>query len=196
VAQDPEFQELMERLRGGDQAAAAEIFRRFAHRLIALARGHLDDKIRSKLDPEDVVQSVFRSFFIRFAADRFELENWDGLWALLTCVTLRKCGFQVRHYHADCRDAWREAAPEADREGPGTCWEAIAREPTPFEAAVLVETVQHTFQGLSERDRVIVELALTGHSRAEIGSQARTADRTVYRVLERVKGKLERLAGE
>ena len=59
------FDDVITRLRDGDSEAATEIFHRFAARLIALARTRLDSRVRQKVDPEDVVQSVFRSFFIR-----------------------------------------------------------------------------------------------------------------------------------
>jgi DNA-directed RNA polymerase specialized sigma24 family protein len=53
-----------------DEQAARENFDRFARRLIGLARTRLDRRIRQKIDPEDVVQSVFRSFFTR--------HGWSG----------------------------------------------------------------------------------------------------------------------
>ena len=37
----------------------------------------------------------------------FELSGWDGLWSLLTLITLRKCGHQTRHFRAACRDVRR-----------------------------------------------------------------------------------------
>ena len=68
MPQSESFDDVMGRLRAGDQSAAAtEIFQRFARRLIGLARTRLDDRVRSKVDAEDVLQSVFRSFFVRQA---------------------------------------------------------------------------------------------------------------------------------
>ena len=54
---------LVARWRAGDQQAATELFSRYANRLIALARKRLSDKLAGHIDPEDVVQSVYRSFF-------------------------------------------------------------------------------------------------------------------------------------
>jgi hypothetical protein len=56
------FEECVARLRAGDEGMAAEIFHRFAHRLLALVRSRLDSLLRPKVDPEDLLQSVFHSF--------------------------------------------------------------------------------------------------------------------------------------
>ena len=42
---------------------------------------------------EDVMASVFKSFFRRHAEAPFDLSSWDSLWSLLTLITLRKCGY-------------------------------------------------------------------------------------------------------
>ncbi len=93
---DPPFTELMRQLRAGDATAAERIFRGYARRLIGLARSRLSENVRAKTDPEDVVQSVFRSFFTRQADGQFELATWNDLWSLLATITLRKCGHKGR----------------------------------------------------------------------------------------------------
>jgi RNA polymerase sigma-70 factor (ECF subfamily) len=93
MTQDATFAELMARLSQGDEAAAVQIFQRYAQRLIALARDRLGQVLRQKVDPEDVMQSVFKSFFARHADGQYKLDSWDSLWALLTTITLRKCGW-------------------------------------------------------------------------------------------------------
>ena len=55
----------MGRLRSGEDEAAREVFVRFAARLAGLARRHLDVRLAVKVDPEDVVQSAYKSFFVR-----------------------------------------------------------------------------------------------------------------------------------
>ncbi len=186
------FEDLMGRLRQGDAEAATEVFRRFARRLIGLARQRLDARLRQKVDPEDVAQSALKSFFLRHAGGEYDLDGWGGLWSLLAVITLRKCGHRAEHFLAGRRDVRREAPPTAE-EGPGE-WEAIAREPTPDEAALLAEAVEQLFRGLDEDDRRVLELALQGHKAAEISAQVGRSERSVYRLLERVKGRLERAA--
>jgi RNA polymerase sigma factor (sigma-70 family) len=191
---DTSFADLMARLQAGDQDAAAQIFERFASRLIALARSRMGQRMRQKEDPEDVVQSVYQSFFVRQARGEFELRDWDSLWALLATITLRKCGHRIEHFQAARRDMRREIAPDT-REVLTMSWQGIAREPTPQEAAVLAELLEQTMRGLEGYQRQILELSLQGHSVAEISTRVGYTQRTVQRILQRVRSDLERQRG-
>ncbi len=192
MAADSAFADLMERLRHGDEAAAGEVFERYARRLIGLARGRMNPALRRKVDPEDVMMSTFRSFFVRHAAGQFDLGDWDGVWALLTVITLRKCGHKVEHFRAARRDVRREFQPSAGDDS-SAGWEAVAREPTPAEAAMLTETVEQVLLSVDERDRPVVELALQGCKAPEISTRLGRSERTVYRLLGRVHERLRRL---
>ena len=121
------FDGVMGRLQAGDEAAAAQIFHRFANRLVALAQHRLDAQVRRKIDPEDVLQSVFRSFFVRQAEGRFELEDWDSLWSLLVRITLRKCGRQIAALRAARRNVGREVHPTASDGDSCHPWAGFAR---------------------------------------------------------------------
>src|SRR5262245_48257844 len=187
---DPDdFSQLMERLRAGDERAAAEVFSRFAHRLIGLARTEFQKVLRAKEDPEDIVQSVYRSFFWRQRVGQFEIDSWEDLWGLLTVMTLRKCGRRLTYFRAARRDAEREVrlSPATDSDAG---WEAVARDPTPSEAAVLAETLEQLMRSLDETARTILALHLQGCSLAEIGAQVGYSQRTVRRTLELVRKRL------
>jgi len=187
------FDEVIDGLRAQDEDAAREVFRRFAGRLIGLSHSRLDKHLRQKIDAEDVIQSVFRSFFVRQAKGQFELESWDGLWSLLVRITLCKCGQKARVFLAECRDVGNEvrlAGPGDESCGPT---DAIARDPTPQEAASLVETLEHMLSGLDERRRQMVVLRLQGYTVLEISQEIGCAERTVHRVLGKVRDSLKRL---
>ena len=187
------FQNLLTRLRNGDQAAAASVFHEFASRLVGLARTRLSDRFRQKVDPEDVVQSVYKSFFWRVADGQFELQDSDSLWTLLTVITLHKCGHQVEHYRAACRDVQREQRPVvSDTESSVRSFEALAREPQPSEAVMLTEVLEQLMSTLDERERLILTLRLQGHDISEIGRQIQRTERTVNLVLERIRQRLQR----
>ncbi len=155
------FAEIIERLERGDEQAANEIFSRFSHRLIALTRTRLDTAILNKVDPEDVVQSVFRSFFTRQAEGQFEFANWDSMWGLLAKLTLRKCGRRTENLLAACRDIRRELQPPGnDSESAAGSWEAVTRDPTPQEVAVFHETISELFAELDDVQQKILELIM------------------------------------
>jgi len=167
-------------------------FERFTCRLIGLARAHLAGQLQHKVDPEDVVQSAYKSFLLRYGDEALRAEGWEGLWGLLTTITLRKCADRARYHKAERRDIAREAAsPPADEPAP---WqEAVGREPTPDEAVVLAETVAQLLTELGADERPIIELSLQGFSTQEISELLGRAERSVRRVRERARIQLERL---
>src|SRR6516225_7056918 len=133
----------MAALKAGRDEAATRVFNRFASRLIALARTQLSPQIRQKVDPEDVLQSVFRSFFRRNAEGQFgEFESWDNLWAMLVVLTVRKCGGRIDYFHAACRDVQREVSPPVSPDSSRADLDPRDDEPTPSQAAMLTETVE------------------------------------------------------
>jgi RNA polymerase sigma-70 factor (ECF subfamily) len=196
MAATPSFNALMARLRAGDDDAAAELLQRFATRLIALAQARLDKQIRRKVDPEDVLQSVFRSFFVRHADREFDLRDWGGLWALLVTLTLRKCGHQVRDLRRARQDVRREVAAARGESDSNASWEALAHEPTPAEAAMLAEAVEQLLLAMGERDRPILELRLQGYTVAEISERVGRTEYSVEAVLKKARKRLQQLGDE
>ncbi|HEY7153782.1 MAG TPA: sigma-70 family RNA polymerase sigma factor [Gemmataceae bacterium] len=189
------FAEFLARLHSRDDAAAQELFGRFTHQLIALALRHIDAGLRHKVDPEDVVQSTYKSFFFRYGAGNLDVVNWNSLWGLLTRITLRKCAERVAYHSAQCRDAAREVSPpRGDEAAP---WlEPFGREPTPLEAAVLSETVEQLLASLDEEERPILELSLQGYTTREISERLGRAERTVRLLREGIRHRLERMQRE
>jgi RNA polymerase sigma-70 factor (ECF subfamily) len=181
------FTDVMARLRAGDEAAARDVFHRFVGKLMRLAQRQFDAVLRRKVDAEDVVQSAYKSFFLRHDAGKLAVHNWGNLWDLLTLITLRKCLDRVEYHRAACRDTQREAAETAP------WWEAVAREPTPDEAAVLAETVEQLLRDQGPDQRPVLEMSLQGYSTQEISEHLAMPERSVRRLRERVRKRLERL---
>jgi RNA polymerase sigma-70 factor (ECF subfamily) len=183
------FADVMQRLREPDPQAAAVVFRRFAARLAVLARACLGERLQSKVDADDVLQSAYRTFLRRHAAGELELDGWDALWALLTVITIRKCGRWREHFHAGSRDVRREVPTDGAAAGAAL---PDGREPSPDEAGALADFVESLLRRLSPRDREIVSLRLQGYSPLETATELRLPQRTVFRVLQRVKQQLHR----
>jgi RNA polymerase sigma-70 factor (ECF subfamily) len=189
------FAELMESLRRGDPNVARDVFERYARRLIGMAGARLPAFARSKVDPEDVVQSVFRTFFRRHSEGEFRPEHWDALWSLLTVLTARKCGHHLEYLVAARRDARREAKPyDSCEAGSAQQWEPEDPAPSPEEAALLSETLGQVLFDLSDRERSVLILRLQGHPIVEVANLAAASERSVHRILANVRAKLEALA--
>lgn len=189
---DSSFADLMDRLHQGAPAAAADIFERYASRLVRLASPRLVGMIRQKVDAEDLVQSAFKSFFRANSQTSFALDGWSDLWALLATITLRKCRRQVRALLTTKRDITRERAAAA-RDDSHASWEAVAKDPSPEEAAALSDLINAWLQRLDEKGRQIAELALQGQSAEQIAPQVGLTERSVYRQMERIRNKLRDL---
>ncbi|MBY0460772.1 MAG: helix-turn-helix domain-containing protein [Gemmataceae bacterium] len=189
------FAVLMTRLQAGEDEAAREVFVKFAARLAALARGHLCARMTGKVDPEDVVQSAYKSFFLRQREGELDVGTWDGLWGLLTLITLRKCADRAAYFRAGKRDVGRETATgRPDDSTPPAVNLVLDREPQPDEAVALAEAVEALFRATDDPDeRAILELSLQGHTAAEISDKLGRAERSVRRLRERVRKRLERM---
>jgi RNA polymerase sigma-70 factor (ECF subfamily) len=199
MTQQLSFDEIFTQLRQGDEAAATQVFQHFSRQLLSLASHRLPGPIRQKVDPEDVVQSVFRTFFSRLSKGQFTVGGWESLGGLLTRITVRKCGKWMDYYHAEARNLDREWSPpqagsDASPSRSGQIgWEFLDRQPTPAEVAVLTETVQEMLRGLDEREQQIVTLSIQGHAVADIIKQTGCTQSKVYRLLRMIRDRLESL---
>ncbi len=115
---------------------------------------------------------------------------------MLTVITVRKCDYRRKFFRAARRDVGREvAAPNGDG-GPACQAGALARDPTPSEAARLTETVELLMRELSGREREMLAFGLQGCDALEISARVARSERTVQRVLKRVRERLEQMQSE
>lgn len=186
------FANLIDRLETDREGAAREMFERYTRQLVGLARSRMSDRLAGKVDPEDVVQSAYKSFFVRQKAGQLDVGNWQSLWGLLTMITLRKVADRAAHFHAGKRDANRELPTPTDSQAP-TWPAAVDREPGPEEAVLLAETVEALLRELDPDERPVLELSLQGHSATEISRQLGRAERSVRRLRERIRKRLQKM---
>jgi RNA polymerase sigma factor (sigma-70 family) len=190
MSPDGGFEELMARVRAGDDTAEMVVFHRHVRRLIALAAKQFDAWMRDQADIENVVLSAYKSFFLRNRRDEYDLAGWDSLWSLLVIITLHKCTRRRKHLRAARRDVRRQVH-WVGRDDQAS-WLAD-RAPTPIEAAILSDTVEQLLLSMEPDDRAIVERILAGYAAEEIAERLDCSERTVRRVRQRAKHRLERL---
>jgi RNA polymerase sigma-70 factor, ECF subfamily len=178
-------QQLVEKVRTGSESAAAELFNRYVSRLLRVARKRIGERMNSRLDPEDVVQSVFRTFFTRLKNDQFEFADDDDLSKLLVRITLHKTLRQIAYHRAARRNPGQEA-PQGEL-SQHDIMQVMAKEPTPVTVVTFMDQLDHFLGRLSPEEQQILTLRLQGYSTEEIAGQINSYDRKVRRVLERVK---------
>jgi RNA polymerase sigma-70 factor (ECF subfamily) len=190
MAEEQRFRQLMDLLQAGDQDTAAVVVNRYARRLIGLAAARLPAPVRTKEDPEDAVQSAFKSFFARQKKGEFQPEDWDELSTLLTYLTVCKVDRRIRKYLADKRDVRRESTPTVCDDVESSHWDAAAPDPTPAETAMMTDTLRELMAKLTPPDQDVLALRLQGYTAAEIASTVGRSERTVFRVLDAIRDHL------
>lgn len=161
---EPPFTDLVERYRQGDADAARDLFTAYSQSLGRLAERYLSRKLTGRVDGEDVVQSVFRTFFRRTAQGEFQIDSETQLWRLLVKITVLKARAQGRNHTAGVRDINREHSAAEEDALP----DLVSREPGPEEAMILVDEIEVLLRGLPAFYCNVLDLRLQGQSADEI----------------------------
>ena len=86
-----QFQDLIVRVRNGDENAAFELVKAYEPEIRRDVRLRLTDrKLRRTLDSTDICQSVFGNFFVRAAVGQFNFDRPEQLLRLLSTMARNK----------------------------------------------------------------------------------------------------------
>ena len=170
----------------GHESAANEIFHRYLKRLVLLARSRLSKKLASRMDPEDVVMSAYRSFFLRARDGKFEIEKEGDLWRLLVEISLHKL-YRGANYHLAAKRSVDKEVTRAEFDQAEVHTSGRGREPSPDLAVVAADELEKLMRGLQPVERDVVQLRLQGFSMTEIAKQLEISDRTVRRYIAKAK---------
>ena len=179
--------QLVRRWKSGDEQAAEEIFDRYVARLIALASSKISPGLARRVEAEDVVQSVYRSFFARVSDERLQIDQNGELWGLLAAITVNKVRAKARFHGAGKRDINAEASVAASEKFHGLAPDEIARDPTADEITMIAEQYNEMLQRLSPIGRQVFQLHLESVPIDQIASRVRRSARTVRRELEQIR---------
>ncbi|HWL10530.1 MAG TPA: sigma-70 family RNA polymerase sigma factor [Planctomicrobium sp.] len=176
-------QELLDAWQAGNEHAAQVLYQRYMVRLTALARSKLSRKLVRRLDPDDIVLSAWRSFFVAVNAGRVLVPEDDNLWPLLVTLTMRKLSRQAARHVAQRRNMGKDLSQDDQIN-----WQQIfSREPSPQEAAMVVDEVESLLSQLDATDREVLSRRLQGEQQSEIAAALNCSDRTVRRSLQRIR---------
>ena len=117
----------------------------------------LPDWLQQRLGPEDVVQSVFRSFFDGLRHGEFHLQRSGDLWVLLMAMTRKKLQKRVEFHLAGKRSPRSEVPfPEkAVAEHP-----AASRDEDAMALVAMRDELRFILDSLDPRGRRVLELRL------------------------------------
>lgn len=182
---------LLRRIRGGEQAAATALYVRYAQRLQALAKAKTSPALAARIDPEDVVQSVFRTFFRRASEGHYDVPEGDELWKLFLVISLNKIRTLAEFHRAAKRDVSSTVGLEHSQPA------VAARNGSQEEALHTLEMIiTETLDDLPEAQREMIRLRIEGCGVTEIAETTRRSKRSVERVLQQFRSRLGRLVLE
>src|SRR5262245_65915526 len=191
------FQDLIRRVRAGDEQAATELVRGYEPAIRRAARVRLvDTRLNRMLDSMVICQSVLGSFFVRAALGQFELETPDQLLRLLATMARNKLAGQVKGLGAARRDFRRVAAAQDDCDGDseGGAERIAGRGPTPSRDLAARELLDEALRRLSPEERRILECREQGGQwaqvAAELGSSPEAIRKRLARAVDRVAHEL------
>jgi RNA polymerase sigma factor (sigma-70 family) len=194
---DQREQSWVRQLVEGDERVVAEFWDRYGARLQRLADKHLASRLQRRLGPEDIVQSACRTFLRRAQRGEFHLSDVESLWRLMSVITLSKVRQKARYHSRDKRAIDREARRNADTDSqPGLEQYVSTGEPTPEEVAEFADQLEHLLSEMDEEEKQLVQLKLQNHTNLEIADHMGCSERTVRRILSRVKSRLRRTLEE
>ncbi len=159
----------------GNETAATTVVDCYQQRLVRLADRLLSPQLKRRVDGDEVAGSAWRSFFLAVRDKAVAIPQHDDLWPLLSSIVARKVNRQADIHLAARRNVTREK----------TCAD-IHSLPEKAEASHVVE-LELILSGLSFRDQQIVRQSLQGYEQTEIATQLGCSERTVRRVLHRLK---------
>lgn len=176
---------LLSRYRRGDDDAATELYLRYADRLRALATHQTSSLLQQRVDADDMVQSVFRTFFRRAAIGQYDIPEGDELWKLLLVIGLNKIRYAGLFHRADKRDISKTTSAEGIQFTLTT-----QRGGDEVALNVLRLTIDEMLEPLPTIVREIVQLRIAGHEINDISQSTGRSKRSVERILQEFRQKL------
>ena len=190
MSEPTSFDDLIRRVRAGDQDAATELVKRYEPSIRRAVRFRLaDSRLVRVLDSMDICQSVFASFFVRTAAGQFDIDQPEQLLKLLVAIARNKLARQVRNQSRQRRDYRRVEGGELDEA------QFADDGATPSQIVAGEELLVQADRLLTDEERKLRELRKEGHDWAaiaeQLGSSPEALRKKLARAMDRVAHELD-----
>lgn len=183
MSENPELtdQSLLRRWRSGDEDAATAIYARYASQLRRLAERRSSPALATRVEADDIVQSVFRTFFRRARERQYDVPNSDDLWRLFLVIGLNKIRNAAAHHQAAKRDVRQTVSAV----------EAMIPDGRDDESHVILNMViEESLAAMPESSRTVIRLRLENREVQEIADRTGRSKRSVERILQQYREQL------
>jgi len=183
-----ELSDFLKRIQCGDDGAARELLQRFEAEVRLVVRRQLPRLLRSRFDSLDFLQSVWGSFFRRMRTSPTEFEDSRHLVAFLARAAKNKVIDEYRRAASRKHDMHRE---EPLWDGGLRARDLPDSTDSPSEVAQAHEVLSRLRELVPEEKRSILEMKAEGLSSKDISERLGISERTVQRVLEDLRRRME-----
>ncbi len=179
------FEDLVRRVRRGEETAAADLVKRYEPHVRRAVRIRLMryPQMRRLLDSVDICQSVMGSFFARAARGEYRLDRPDELQNLLCIMAYHKLIDLVR----------KKRLPEPPRDGAPE--ERPDRADSPSQEAMYRELLQLFRERLDDDERHLADLRAAGLRWNEIAERLHGQPEALRKKLDRAVQRVARSLG-
>jgi len=189
---DEDFTGLMAKAKAGDPAAIRDFLSRFEPEVRMMVRARLPKKLRTQFDSLDFVQAVSQSFFADPPLDAPDFQKVEHLRGFLAGVVRNKVFEQHRRLtKTEKYDVSREErlyVRRGDRDVPR---EVVSPDPSPSQAAQETDCMAQLTAGRSQREVDVISLRRLGLTFDEIADRTGVNERTVRRIINSARSRME-----
>jgi RNA polymerase sigma-70 factor (ECF subfamily) len=174
----PALQELLNRLRGGDDEAAEQLVAEYEPYLRQVIRHGMPDRLRAKFDSADVMQSVWVQVLPGLREGSWKVSDRACLRALLATIVRRRLVSRYRRH--------RTALAKEDPTRQDLATLPQARMPQPSETARAEELWERMLAACPAEHHALLRLRRQGLTLNEIADRLGIHEGSVRRILRRL----------
>lgn len=176
--------ELVQRWQAGDEDAATELFDRYQGKLLPLVASHLSEKLRPRLEADELVQSILKSAFRVTRQGHTQFSDDTGFWKWLVTVALNKVFKKIERETAAKRNPDREVSSQSSDTYLAN---SLSQRPTSAQVVEVSDLMEHILERLDDDQKQILLLKLEGYTQKEIASKLNVSEKTIQRRSEKIR---------
>lgn len=189
---EPGFADLVARARAGEAAAVAELTRAFEQDVRMMVRVRLPRALRAQFDSMDFVQAVWKSVLVGdVPEDAPTFRDPRHFRGYLAVVARNKVWEEHRRCSSRKYDLTREERLYVRRGGRDQAREVPAPDPTPSEQVQADDRLDQLLAGRPPLEALAVRMRRDGRTFEEIAAATGLHERTVRRVFDLLRERME-----